>query len=185
MGTTHTPPTVNELAGVDCKIYRANSEKWTFQSDTVRKWVEKRLSGRVLNACAGETKLRHNDRVHRNDVNTDREADTHYNLKDIPEHFDETFDTVVYDPPWSVFQVNDKYDGRGQDTIKQSTLMARSIDQLTEPGSVVLAFGYTINMIPTSMNFELDEVAIFTIPGPGKDFFGSVHVKANNTLDSF
>lgn len=33
--------------------------KWTFQSDKIRRWVEERLRGRVLNACAGKTKLVH------------------------------------------------------------------------------------------------------------------------------
>ena len=170
---------------VPSAVYTANSEKWTFQDNTVRSWVEKRLRGDVLNACAGETELHHDGNIHRNDVNEDRPADTHYNLKELHKHISQTFDTVVYDPPWSVFQVNDKYDGRGQDTIKQSTLMAKAIDELTTSGSVVLGFGYTVNMLPTTLNFDLTEVAVFTIPGPGKDFFGSVHVKKNRTLDEF
>ena len=172
-------------SAVPSAVFAANSEKWTFQDETVRRWVERRLRGDVLNACAGETRLHHDGEIHRNDINEERPADTHHNLKELHEHLDRTFDTVVYDPPWSVFQVNDKYDGRGQDTIKQSTLMARAIDELTHSGSVVLGFGYTINMVPTSMNFDLDEVAVFTIPGPGKDFFGSVHVKRNRSLSEF
>jgi len=170
---------------LDCEVKSANSERWTFADDTVREWVERRLGGSVLNACAGETQLRHNGPVHRNDVNEDRPADTHRNLKDLSEYIDRTFDTVVYDPPWSVYQVNDKYDGRGQDTIKQSTLMARSIDDLTQPGSEVLSFGYTLNMLPTSMNFEIVEACVFTIPGPGKDFFGARHKKMNTTLTEY
>lgn len=167
------------------EVLKCNSERWTFQCDTVRGWTEQRLQGRVLNACAGETRLRHNDVVHRNDVNEERPADTHFDLKNLDAELDGTFDTVVYDPPWSVYQVNDKYDGRGQNTIKQSTLMAESIDNLTDTGSRVLAFGYTMNMLPTSMNFELDEAAVFTIPGPGKDFFGACYTKRNMTLDSY
>jgi len=172
-------------AKIQAEVKQANSEKWTFQCATVRKWVEERLNGRVLNACAGKTKLSHSEAIHRNDVNEDRPADTHYNLKQLHKHINGPFNTVVYDPPWSVFQVNDKYDGRGQDTIKQSTLMARAIDELTESGSVVLSFGYTINMLPTSMNFELVDAVVFTIPGPGKDFFGAKHIKQNRSLGEF
>ena len=170
---------------IDSNVYQVNSEKWTFKDTTVRKWVEERLNGDVLNACAGETQLSHSREIHRNDVNTDRPADTHHNLKELDQHLTGPFDTVVYDPPWSVFQVNDKYEGRGQDTIKQSTLMAKAIDNLIGPGGVVLGFGYTINMLPTSLGYDLKEVAVFTIPGPGKDFFGSVHEKKNMDLDSF
>jgi len=170
---------------IDCVVHSANSEKWTFQDNTVKSWVENRLEGNVLNACAGKTKLRHNHEIHRNDLNEDIDADTHINLKELDKHLDATFDTIVYDPPWSVFQVNDKYEGRGQDTIKQSTLMAQAIDELLNSGGKVLGFGYTVNMIPTSMDYSLDEVSVFTIPGPGKDFFGSVHTKANTKLENY
>lgn len=170
---------------VDSNVFQVNSEKWTFQDSKVRKWVEDRLEGDVLNACAGETQLRHTGDIHRNDVNEDRPADTHHNLKSLDEHLNTQFDTIVYDPPWSVFQVNDKYEGRGQDTIKQSTLMAQSIDELLKVGGKVLCFGYTINMIPTSMDYDIDEIAVFTIPGPGKDFFGSTHIKANTKLGAY
>jgi len=170
---------------IPSQVYQANSEKWTFQDATVRKWVESRLDGNVLNACAGHTKLNHTSKIHRNDVNEDRDADTHYNLMELDEHISGGFDTVVYDPPWSVFQVNDKYEGRGQETIKQSTKMAKTIDELLNVGGSVLCFGYTMNMIPTSMDYSIDEAAVFTIPGPGKDFFGSVHTKRNQTLTDF
>lgn len=170
---------------INADVMRVNSEKWTFQDARVKKWVECKLEGSVLNACAGKTRLHHSGDIHRNDINEDRPADTHVNLKELPNHIDDTFDTVVYDPPWSVFQVNDKYEGRGQDTIKQSTLMAQAIDQLTNSGSVVIAFGYTLSVFPSDMNFELVGATIFTIPGPGKDFFGSVHIKKNKTLDEY
>jgi len=170
---------------VTSTVFQANSEKWTFQDDTVRKWVEDRLDGDVLNACAGHTELRHSGEIHRNDVNKERKAHTHHNLKHMSDKVNLSFDTVVYDPPWSVFQVNDKYEGRGQDTIKQSTLMAESIDDMLNVGGKVLGFGYTIDMIPSSMDYDLTEIAVFTIPGPGKDFFGSVHQKTNTKLTQF
>jgi hypothetical protein len=172
--------------GVNINLFTVNSEKWTFQDSTVRSWVEDKLTGKVLNACAGETRLSHTKQIHRNDVNTDRPADTHRDLRELPNELGEDlFDVVVYDPPWSVFQVNDKYEGRGQDTIKQSTQMAHAIDTMLKPGGKVLCFGYTINMIPTSFDYELNECAVFTIPGPGKDFFGSVHMNNNMRLTDF
>jgi len=180
------PIVERESLDTPANVFRANSEKWTFRCSTVRGWVEERLSGDVLNACAGDTQLRHSGDIHRNDINEDRPADTHIDLKELDSHIGaDEFDTVVYDPPWSVYQVNDKYEGRGQDTIKQSTLMARAIDTMLRPGGCVLAFGYTIDMIPSSMDYHMDEVAVFTIPGPGKDFFGSVHRKANARLNDY
>jgi len=100
---------------VESNVYQVNSEKWTFQDNTVRKWVQDRLDGRVLNACAGETQLKHDSEIIRNDINTDRPASLHVDVKEIDKHVEgESFDSIVYDPPWSVFQVNDKYEGRGK-----------------------------------------------------------------------
>lgn len=170
---------------IECNVYQANSHKWTFQDDTVRRWVEERLSGSVLNACAGETQLNYTGPIHRNDVNEDRDADTHYDVKEIDQHLDASFDTIVYDPPWSFYQVNDKYEGRGQDVIKQSTKAANAIDELLAAGGTILAFGYTLNMFPNGLNYEMNRAAVFTIPGPGKDFFGSVHQKTQKGLSDF
>jgi len=171
---------------VHTDIRRANSEKWTFADDNVLKWVQERLSGEVLNACAGETRIPYNGTVHRNDVNEDRPANTHMDLRELPDELGkDRFDTVVYDPPWSVFQVNDKYEGRGQDTIKQSTQMAKAIDELLRSGGKVVAFGYTVDMIPSSMDYTLTDAVIWKIPGPGKDFLGSIHVNSNRRLGEF
>lgn len=172
-----------KVLDIPIHIYRANSERWTFECSTVRSWAEERLDGRVLNACAGETQLRHPGGIVRNDVNDDRPADYHTDLRELPELLESSsFDTVVFDPPWSVYQVNDKYEGRGQDTIKQSTQMARAIDELLTATGKALSFGYTLDMIPSSMNYTMAEAAVFTIPGPGKDFFGVVHQRENHTL---
>lgn len=180
------PISDRKALSIPCHVFPANSEKWTFQDKTVRAWVEERLSGRVLNACAGETALRHTGEIVRNDINEDRPADYHRDVTELPDVLGtDTFDTIVYDPPWSVFQVNDKYEGRGQDTIKRSTLMARALDQLLKPGGHILSFGYTVDMMPSSMNYNIAEVAVFTIPGPGRDFFGVKHRTENQPLNAF
>jgi len=43
--------------------------RWTFQYEPARELVESLLAGRVLNACAGKTKLRHDGGIVRNDLN--------------------------------------------------------------------------------------------------------------------
>lgn len=35
------------------ELHTVSGSKWTFEDDPVRNWVENRLQGRVLNACAG------------------------------------------------------------------------------------------------------------------------------------
>ena len=75
---------------------------WTFEVPQIKDIVKKWLYGEVLNACAGKTKLNHDGPVHRNDIDTDRSADTHYDVRKIDEHLEnERFDTVVFDPPYT------------------------------------------------------------------------------------
>jgi hypothetical protein len=86
--------------------------KWTFDLEPIRDWVETHLDGRTLNACAGENKLRHDAEVCRNDINPDREADTHLDVAELAVHYPEaSFETIVFDPPWSVYQSNLRYEG--------------------------------------------------------------------------
>ena len=84
------------------KYYAVQPNKWTFQSDKIREWVESHLQGSVLNACAGKTYLQHSGEIVRNDLNEDRDADYHYDVIEIADHFpSNSFDTVVFDPPFS------------------------------------------------------------------------------------
>lgn len=85
---------------------------WTFEAPQVRRVVESMLSGRVLNACAGRTKLTHDDDVHRNDIDVDRDADTHHDVCSLDEHLaPESYDTIVFDPPFDSDQANEHYNG--------------------------------------------------------------------------
>jgi hypothetical protein len=63
--------------------------------------------------------------------------------------------------------------------------MARAIDKLLSVGGKILAFGYTLSMFPSALGYNMIDAAVFTIPGPGKDFFGSVHHKCNQELTDF
>jgi len=49
--------------------------RWTFGYTPAREIVQEYLSGRVLNACAGRTKLNHEGEIVRNDLNPEIDAD--------------------------------------------------------------------------------------------------------------
>jgi len=57
--------------------------RWTFEYEPARSIVEEHMHGRVLNACAGKTKLQHDDEIVRNDLNPDRDADVHLDVAEI------------------------------------------------------------------------------------------------------
>jgi len=165
------------------KYYSVQPNKWTFKSDKIRRWVESHLEGRVLNACAGKTELSHSAEIHRNDYNPEREADTHHDVVEIAEYFEpNTFDTVVFDPPFSAAQADSSYDGVQVAEIGQAM---REFDQLLRGNGKVIMFGFTTTCMPGEMDYKREEVAIFNTLGRMNDWLGTVDRRMSNDLRSY
>lgn len=149
--------------------------KWTFQSKKIRRWVEARLEGRVLNACAGKTKLTHDGEIVRNDIDEARDADLHVDVCEIADHFEaESFHTIVYDPPFSQNQANRSYDGK---EVGDDALAKREFDELLAPGGRVIQFGFSTTCMPMSLEYERVEVAVFNTLGRMNDYLAVVDEK--------
>ena len=153
------------------KYYAVQPDKWTFRADKIRHWVESHLKGDVLNACAGKTKLDHSS-IHRNDINPERDADTHYNVLELDEHLPpNSFDVVVYDPPFSKKQADSSYDGI---SVADEGEAMRVFDQLLRPGGVVIKMGFSTTCMPGNLVYVRKEVAIFNTLGRMNDWLGVV-----------
>lgn len=112
---------------------------WTFETKMVRDVVEGALTGRVLNACAGKTRLNHDDVV-RNDLNPEVEADLHVDVVEIDQEFDEcTMDSVVFDPPYDQTQADEHYEGMHD---RQRGPARRKLAGLVRPGGVFVELGW-------------------------------------------
>lgn len=113
---------------------------WTFQTGMVRRVVEGALQGRVLNACAGKTPLRHNDEVVRNDMNPEMDADYHVDVIAIDETFQpDSFETVVFDPPYDQAQADEHYESMHD---RQRGPARRKLAELVAPGGVFVELGW-------------------------------------------
>ncbi|GGL73685.1 hypothetical protein [Halocalculus aciditolerans] len=133
-------------------------ERWTFEYVPARRLVEKNLRGRVLNACAGKTTLNHDGEIIRNDLNPDRDADTHHDVATIAQHFGpQSFDTIVFDPPFDEKQAETKYDG-----LHASDMYAAlgQFNELVRPGGVVLTFGWNSWGMRSFPAFEREETVL-------------------------
>jgi hypothetical protein len=114
--------------------------RWTFEYPPAREFVEERLRGRVLNACAGKTHLSHDGEIVRNDLSPDREADLHVDVANIAEYFEpNSFDTVVFDPPFDEKQAETKYDGLHAMDVYAAL---EGFNELVRPGGRVITFGW-------------------------------------------
>ena len=160
---------------VETAYYTCQPNRWTFQSKKIRKWVEQRLQGRVLNACAGKTKLNHDHEIVRNDIDQQRDADVHVDVCEIGDHFDaESFGTIVYDPPFSQNQANRSYDGQ---QVGDDALAKRQFDELLSPGGKVIQFGFTTTCMPMEQGYQRQEAVIWNTLGRMNDYLSTVDKK--------
>jgi hypothetical protein len=160
--------------------FTVQPNRWTFAETKIRRWVEQRLRGRVLNACAGKTKLAHDHEIVRNDIDETRDADVHVDVCEISNHFPaESFDTILYDPPFSENQANRSYELEdGEAVVAGNDAVAkRQFDDLLRPGGRVIQFGYTTTCMPMSLGYERREVAVWNTLGRMNDYLSVVDEK--------
>jgi len=170
-----TGRTREDFDELEMSYHTVQPNRWTFRSDKIREWVEERLTGRVLNACAGRTKLVHDDRIVRNDIDEDRDADLHADVCEIADELEAgSFDVVVYDPPFSQYQSNRSYEGR---EVGDDALAKRQFDDLLAPGGRFIQFGFTTTGMPMSLGYERQEVAVFNTLGRMNDYLAVVDEK--------
>jgi len=81
------------------KLIKTNLRRCTFQSPKIKKWVESRSKGKVLNLFAGKTEL-DLDEI-RNDIDETMNAHFHMGALDfVREWHGHKFDTIICDPPY-------------------------------------------------------------------------------------
>lgn len=114
--------------------------RWTFEYQPAQEIVREEMHGRVLNACAGKTKLEHDGEIVRNDLNPDRDADLHVDVAEIADHFEsQSFDTVIFDPPFDEKQADTKYDGMHAMDVYAAL---EQFNELVRGHGTVLCFGW-------------------------------------------
>lgn len=160
---------------IDLSYWTIQPNRWTFTNKKVKRWCESQLRGRVLNACAGKTKLAHDHEIVRNDIDEERDADMHVDVCEIADHLEPgSFDTVVYDPPFSHYQANKHYDGQ---QVSKPPVAKREFHELLRPGGRVVQFGFTSTNMPMELGYQRIAVAVFNTLGQMNDILGSVDVK--------
>jgi len=170
----------DDWSDLELEYHTVSPNRWTFQSDKIRRWVERQLRGRVLNACAGKTKLAHDHEIVRNDIDETRDADLHVDVCDIGDHFDsESFDTILYDPPFSENQANRSYElENGEAVVAGNDAVAkRQFDDLLRPGGRVIQFGYTTTCMPMALGYERRGVVVWNTLGRMNDYLSVIDEK--------
>lgn len=169
--TTSTPPSPA------VSYWTGTTEGSTFESPKLKHWTETHLEDaeRILNPCAGTATLDVDGDVFRVDINPDANADLHIDFRDLPEYVSEqSFDAIVYDPPYTSHQARSKYGLELSDSefhfYKPAT--KRILDSLLEPDGVFIQFGYSTHIMPSDLGYTPEHIALFNKLGGQNDYLG-------------
>lgn len=113
-------------------------KRYTFEQPKLKKWVERRCIGKVLNLFAGKTRLNVNEtRVDSNpDVNPDYCMDA---IEFVKKWNGKKFNTVILDPPYNLRKGREKYHNR---YIGKFTLLKKELSRILMPNAIVISLGY-------------------------------------------
>lgn len=143
--------------------------RWTFQTPAIRSVIEAAIGERVLNACAGKTELAIPDGsdVVRNDINPAIDADYHYDVCEIDGEFEpNSFDTVVFDPPFSRAKAEKHYDGLHVGDIGKAR---EALAKLVGPGGRFVELGLDPRSVAVRPNWVPEERHVFHFDAPRHD----------------
>lgn len=99
-------------------------------------------------------------------------------LKSLPSN---TFDGVLYDPPYSISQAKECYEGAGMKNLSGSMQwwaeIKDNIARITKPNGTVICFGWSSNGIGKSRGFEMKKVLLVPHGGSKNDTIVTVETK--------
>jgi hypothetical protein len=180
--TSHEPEVVAN-GGRDADGSHRTLSRWTFEYSPARKIIREYLSGRTLNACAGETRLQHDGQIIRNDLNPERPAlDTTHDVTEIASHFPaRSFDTILFDPPFDEQQAQDKYDGLHAMDVFAAL---EQFNELASVGGHVIAFGWNSWGMASHPAFERVETKLLQRGPILRDVIVTVDRRTSGSLAS-
>ena len=177
---------------METKIVRkwAMPNKNTFSIKPVKDLICKYLKGKWIDPFANDSIFK--DRLITNDINS--AYNTNYNLdalKFLQQFDDNSVDGILFDPPYSIHQINEVYDGFGK--IKQFSRYAHEIKRIIKPNGYCISFGWNTNGMPFEMKIngkkqktgfykEKKEILIISHGGCHNDTLITVDQKYNSQL---
>jgi hypothetical protein len=218
-GSNHDYPEIQPRGAQDVPTHFVPVQpfsKWTFEDSTIRHWVESTFEEgeTILNACAGQTELTPppGGKILRNDISGERpNLDFEMDVAELAGHPDleeGSIDRVVFDPPWSLYQANLRYQknmvsnsktheidltalpfetpGPDEKTqIGHSRLAKEGFDWLLSSGGEVVEITFHGTSMPARLGYERKQRVLFDPLGEAKAVIGSVDQKVRRSLSDF
>ena len=154
----------------------------TFTVKPIKKFVERWIIGSQVIVDPFTNNCKYGTIT--NDLNPAYDTDYHLDaldfLKLIP---DESCDCVIYDPPYSLRQVKECYEGVGINVTQehtQASWRAKHLDEIQrilKPGGIALSFGWNTNGVGKKRGFEISEILIVAHGGSKYDTLCVAEIK--------
>lgn len=163
------------------RAWAMSSDK-TFSIKPIREFVQRYTDGKsvIIDPFARECKFG----TITNDLNPSFDTDYHMDALDFMKLMqDNSADVVLYDPPYSLRQVKECYEGVGIKVTAEhtkSTWRARHLDEIQRilhPGGICLCFGWNTNGVGKTRGFTMCEILIVAHGGSKNDTICTAEIK--------
>lgn len=110
-----------------------------------------------------------------NDSNPNCKSQFHLDAFDFVLGLQGIYKGVLFDPPYSLHQINEKYEGFG--IKKQSSIIMDIISNKIEVGGLAISFGWNTNGFGKKRGFEIIEILIVAHGASHNDTLITVEIK--------
>ena len=124
----------------------------------------------------------HSPAEHTNDLNIETQATHHMDAVEFLATFkDASLDGVLLDPPYSMHQITECYDGHGGKRIKAMRAVYEETARIVKHGGMVLCFGWNSNGVGNCRGFGMIECVLIPHGGSHNDTIVTVETKLEAT----
>jgi hypothetical protein len=154
---------------------------WTFTIKPIKEMLVEECYGLMCDPFAGKN----SPAQVTNDLNPERDTTHHMDALDfLKAQPSEHFDTVLFDPPYSITQAKQCYDGIGMEqlTVKPTSMKywgdaKTEIARITKKGGRVICFGWNTMGIGLNRGFTMNRILIVPHGGSKNDTLCTVETK--------
>ncbi len=157
----------------------AMPNKWTFTIKPIKELLRREVNGYWCDPFAGEN----SPAQIKNDLSGKCEFSMDA-LLFLKTRKDNEFDGVLFDPPYSITQARQCYEGRGMDklNIKPTSMqywgdIKTEIARIIKPGGKAICFGWTSMGIGIKRGFKMNEILLVPHGGSKNDTIVTVETK--------
>ena len=168
----------------------AMPNKWTFTIKPIKELIYRQMSENLsvkfglgwIDPYCGEN----SPAEIKNDLNPEREADFHLDaLEFLKQQETGKYDGVLFDPPYSISQAKECYEGIGMDKLDVKPTRMQywgdcktEIARILKKGGKAICFGWTSMGIGINRGFEMTEVLLVPHGGSKNDTICTVEIKS-------